>query len=66
METLGFKLAIYWVTLRPSAVHAMQKQLQRLHEEDHESMCPEQVSFQELQTLVGFPEYDAMSKRYQA
>ena len=44
----------------------MQKQLQRLREEDHESMRPEQVSFQELQTLVGFPEYDAMSKRYQA
>jgi 2-methylisocitrate lyase-like PEP mutase family enzyme len=66
LETLGFKLAIYPVTLLLSAVHAMQKQLQHLREEDHESMRPEQVSFQELQTLVGFPEYDAMSKRYQA
>ena len=66
LEALGFKIAIYPVTLLLSAVHAMQKQLQRFRAQDHDAILPEQISFLELQELVGFPEYDAMSKQYQS
>jgi 2-methylisocitrate lyase-like PEP mutase family enzyme len=66
LEALGFKIAIYPVTLLLAAAKAMQLQLKRLSEQD---ACPpnaDQVTFEELKTLVGFPDYYAMEERYRS
>ena len=66
LEALGFKIAIYPATLLVTVAKAMQRQLHRLSTQDD---CPpnsDQITFEELKTLVGFPEYYAMEERYRS
>jgi 2-methylisocitrate lyase-like PEP mutase family enzyme len=57
---LGFKIAAYPLTLLSAAGFAMQRALQCLREG---KSCQDMLSFQELQQVVGFPEYDRQLKR---
>jgi 2-methylisocitrate lyase-like PEP mutase family enzyme len=61
LEGLGYKIAAYPLTLLSSAARAMQDALRAL---SAGKPAPRRLSFQELQALVGFPEYDAALKRY--
>jgi 2-methylisocitrate lyase-like PEP mutase family enzyme len=63
LEELGYRIAAYPLTLLSSAVRAMQDALTRLGA--GEPVAPERrLAFSELQALVGFPEYEAESRRY--
>jgi 2-methylisocitrate lyase-like PEP mutase family enzyme len=64
LEALGFKIAIYPATLLITVAKAMQRQLQRLKQEDACAPNADQISFDELKNLVGFPDYYAMEERY--
>jgi 2-methylisocitrate lyase-like PEP mutase family enzyme len=64
LESLGFKIAIYPATLLVTVAKAMQRQLGRLAREDAFAPNSDQIAFEELKTLVGFPEYYAMEERY--
>ena len=62
LEELGFKIAAYPLTLLSSAVAAMQGALRELSQGIH----PQQLlPFTELQSLVGFPDYDRERARYE-
>ena len=65
LEALGFKIAIYPATLLLTVAKAMQVQLQRLAREDGFGPNADQVSFEELKDLVGFPDYYRQEERYQ-
>jgi 2,3-dimethylmalate lyase len=64
LEGLGYKIAIYPATLLTTAAKAMQRQLKRLADDDTYGPNAEQVTFEELKTLVGFPDYYEMEERY--
>ena len=60
LQNLGFKIAAYPLTLLSAAGCAMQRALQCLKDG---KPCLDMLSFQELQQIVGFPEYDRQLKR---
>lgn len=64
LEALGFKIAIYPATLLLTVAKAMQRQLGRLAQDDAFAPNADQVTFDALKALVGFPEYYAMEERY--
>ncbi len=64
LEALGYKIAIYPLSLLLTAAQAMQDLLARLHE-DTRPPTASQISFQALQALVGFSEYDRTAARYE-
>jgi 2-methylisocitrate lyase-like PEP mutase family enzyme len=64
LEALGFKIAIYPATLLTTVAKAMQRQLRRLAQDDAFGPNPDQITFEELKTLVGFPDYYALEERY--
>jgi carboxyvinyl-carboxyphosphonate phosphorylmutase len=64
LEALGYKIAIYPVSALLAAAKAMQRQLARLRAEDDYGPGAEQITFDELKTLVGFPAYYEMEERY--
>lgn len=64
LEALGFKIAIYPATLLTTVAKAMQRQLQRLARDDAFGPNADQITFEELKTLVGFPDYYALEERY--
>jgi 2-methylisocitrate lyase-like PEP mutase family enzyme len=61
LEELGFRIAAYPLTLLSSAAHAMQAALADLAAGRPASGV---LSFEALQAIVGFPEYDAALSRY--
>ena len=61
LESLGFKLAAHPLTLLNAATTAMQTALQSLASS---TTPPELVSFATLQSIVGFPDYDAQQAGY--
>jgi len=61
LETLGFRIAAYPLTLLSAAVRAMQGALDALAAGRHpDTLLP----FEELRELVGFSEYDREQLRY--
>jgi len=64
LEALGYKIAIYPATLLVTVAKAMQRQLRRLSEEDAYGPSGDQITFDELKTLVGFPDYYAREQKY--
>ncbi len=61
LAAMGFRIAAYPLTLLSSGVRAMQEALAALAED---RPAPRRLSFNELQALVGFPEYDEALRRY--
>lgn len=64
LEEIGYKIAIWPVATMLSAIKAMQTTLQQIKagEQDLQS----RITFQELQGIVGFPEYYESEKKYAA
>ena len=61
LHDLGFKIAAYPLTLLAAAARAMRDALSALAA----GQKPEHLlDFEDLQTLVGFPDYDAEARRY--
>jgi 2-methylisocitrate lyase-like PEP mutase family enzyme len=56
LARIGYKLALYPVMLLSAAISAMQTTLEAMRPGDKTAMPPA-VSFPDLQTIVGFPEY---------
>jgi 2-methylisocitrate lyase-like PEP mutase family enzyme len=64
LQQIGYKLALYPVALMTSAIAAMQAVLAALQPESGKSLPPS-ISFAELQTIVGFPDYWDRETKYQ-
>jgi 2-methylisocitrate lyase-like PEP mutase family enzyme len=60
LQDMGFKIAAYPLTLLSAAGRAMQRALQCLQDG---KPFTDMLSFQQLQEIVGFPEYDRQLKR---
>ena len=61
LESLGYRIAAYPLTLLSTAAFAMKKALAGLKE----GIFPDEIlSFTDLQAIVGFPEYDDTLKRF--
>jgi 2-methylisocitrate lyase-like PEP mutase family enzyme len=65
LQEVGYKLALYPVMLLSSAVTAMQGTLAALRP-DSNLPQPPAISFAELQSVVGFPDYWASETKYQS
>ena len=63
LQRLGYKLALYPVMLLSTAISAMQATLAALRPGSGAAMPPA-ISFQDLQKVVGFPEYWEKETRY--
>lgn len=64
LEALGYRIAIYPVSLLTASAKAMLGVLERLRRETVNRGGPDQVTFDELKELVGFPDYYRMERRY--
>lgn len=64
LQDAGYKLALYPVALMTSAVAAMQATLSALRQPDPGKTLPPNISFLELQKVVGFPDYWEREARY--
>jgi len=65
LQEIGYKLALYPVMLLSAAIAAMQSTLKALRPGSSEPACPS-VSFAELQSIVGFPQYWERETKYRA
>ncbi len=65
LERIGYKLAAYPLVLLSAAIAAMQAALASL-EPAGDAPPPAKVSFDELKTIVGFPDYWAREDRFTA
>jgi 2-methylisocitrate lyase-like PEP mutase family enzyme len=65
LHKLGYKLALYPVMLLSSSIAAMQATLAALRP-GSKTPQPSTISFADLQTVVGFPDYWSRETRYQA
>jgi len=63
LQRIGYKLALYPVMLLSTAISAMQTTLAALRPGSGAAMPPA-ISFQDLQKVVGFPEYWEKETRY--
>lgn len=61
LERMGFKIAVYALTLLNVSIRAMQQALARLV--NHQTV-PDLIDFKQLQTIVGFDAYDEALGRY--
>jgi 2-methylisocitrate lyase-like PEP mutase family enzyme len=64
LEEIGYKVAIYPAALLTTAIKGMQETLQMI--KSGEQDLSNRITFQELQAIVGFPEYYADEKQYAA
>jgi 2-methylisocitrate lyase-like PEP mutase family enzyme len=64
LQETGYKLALYPVMLLSSVVAAMQATLKALHPGSN-AQPPPTISFTDLQSIVGFPDYWEREVRYQ-
>lgn len=64
LEDIGYKVAIWPAAMLLSGLKAMQETLQMI--KSGEQDLSNRLTFQELQALVGFPEYYDAEKRYAA
>jgi 2-methylisocitrate lyase-like PEP mutase family enzyme len=60
LQTLGFKIAAYPLTLLSSAIQAMSAGLSQLKKDQY----PDHLSFSKLQKIIGFPDYYYEEERY--
>jgi 2-methylisocitrate lyase-like PEP mutase family enzyme len=61
LQSIGYKIAAYPLTLLSSAVHAMRLALADLAQ----GRTPDgREAFESLKRILGFPEYDALLRRY--
>jgi 2-methylisocitrate lyase-like PEP mutase family enzyme len=65
LHKLGYKLAVYPVMLLSSSIAAMQATLEALRP-GSKTPPPPTISFADLQSVVGFPDYWSRETRYQA
>jgi 2-methylisocitrate lyase-like PEP mutase family enzyme len=65
LHKLGYKLAVYPVMLLSSSIAAMQATLEALRPHS-KTPLPPAISFTDLQSVVGFPDYWSRETRYQA
>lgn len=65
LAEIGYKFAVYPLVLLSAAIAAMQQALAALAP-DARAKAPPQISFDELKTIVGFPDYYRRETRYQA
>ncbi len=65
LQAIGYKLALYPVMLMSAAIAAMQATLASLRP-GATAPLPPSISFTDLQTLVGFPDYWDRETRYKA
>jgi 2-methylisocitrate lyase-like PEP mutase family enzyme len=63
LQALGYRIAAYPLTLLSVAVRAVGAALEQMRVGRHPAEG-ERVSFESLRELVGFPAYDAATKRY--
>jgi 2-methylisocitrate lyase-like PEP mutase family enzyme len=61
LEQMGFKLAVYPLTLLNASIRAMQQALGCLQ---NNQAVPDLIDFKALQEIVGFKAYDAALNRY--
>ena len=61
LETIGYKIAVYPLTLLNVGIAAMRRALADLHAG---RSAPEAMDFEQLKRAVGFPEYYAEEARY--
>jgi carboxyvinyl-carboxyphosphonate phosphorylmutase len=66
LEAMGYRLAIYPALLMQSAITAMRDTLAGLKANPDEHPGKDQISFDEVKKLVGFPEYYEMERKYSA
>ncbi len=64
LEQIGYKLALYPVMLLSSAIAATQATLKAMA--DRSQPPPASISFEELQSVVGFPEYWEAELRFKS
>ncbi|MCZ6647304.1 MAG: isocitrate lyase/PEP mutase family protein [SAR324 cluster bacterium] len=64
LEGMGFNLAIFPATIMKSAIVGMRQALQRIKEHPDENPATDEMSFEDIKTLVGFPEYYEMEAKY--
>ena len=64
LEAMGFNLAIFPAVLMKSALAGMRETLVRIREHPDEHPGSEEMSFEDIKTLVGFPEYYDMEAKY--
>ena len=64
LEEIGYKIAIYPAALLMSAIKSMQETLQMIKSGKQD--LSNRITFQELQDIVGFPEYYDAEKQYAA
>ena len=65
LQKLGYKLVLYPVMLLSSSIAAMQATLEGLRP-GSKTPQPPTISFTDLQSVVGFPDYWNRETRYQA
>ena len=65
LQEVGYKLALYPVMLLSSAIAAMQATLASL-QPGSKAAAPPAISFTDLQSVVGFPDYWSREAKYQA
>jgi 2-methylisocitrate lyase-like PEP mutase family enzyme len=65
LQEIGYKLALYPVMLLSASIAAMQMALAAL-KPGAAAKLPPSISFTELQSVVGFPDYWALEERYRA
>ena len=62
LEAIGYKIAVYLLTLLSVSIKAMRAALERIRREETADV----LDFAELQAAVGFPDYYAGEDRYRA
>ena len=60
LEAIGYKIAVYPLTLLNVAIQAMRSALEQLRQ----GQVPQGLDFTQLQAAVGFPAYYAGEERY--
>lgn len=64
LESLGYKIATYPLTLLSATIQAQRQALAALAADGEAQV--DQISFEDLKAVVGFPEYDAGAAKYRA
>ena len=65
LDSLGFKIGLYPISLLLSVAQTVQMQLKLLAEGDYGKLAEGQVSFETLKEMIGWPEYDEMRAQYE-
>ena len=64
LEKLGFNLAIYPVVTMKSAIVAIRETLNQIKNSPDQRPGGDEIAFEDVKTLVGFPEYFDMEAKY--